>query len=146
MAGLMPTALTEKLSAGLSALLRAINRIIPRRLKVWTCMRCVQRAEEPHGICKILRRFATDCLGLPENSSLRSIGNAVALQRPASETSAYLNLFGRLDDATYGSTSAKFDVKAWKRDFGKLFGRLLRVPRFWVRSSAGGGLPELNPR
>jgi hypothetical protein len=145
-AALMPRALGEKLSAATGAVLRAINRIIPRRLKVWTCMRCVQRAEEPLGICKVLRRFATDCLGLPENSSLQSIGRAVARQRPASETSAYLNLFGRLDDATYGSTTAKFDVAAWKKDFRRLFGRLLRLPRIWTRPSAGGGLPELNPR
>ena len=145
-AGLMPRPLTERLSAGLSAVLQGINRVIPRRVRVWTCMRCVQRAAEPQGICKIVRRFATDCLGLPENSSLRSIGHAVARQRPAGETSAYVNLFGRLDDATYGTTSAKFDVSAWKRDFSKLFGRLLRAPRFRLRSATGSGLPELNPR
>lgn len=145
-AGLMPRPLTDRLSAGLSAVLRGVNRVIPRRVRVWTCMRCVQRAAEPQGICKILRRFATDCLGLPENSSLRSIGHAIARQRPAVETSAYVNLFGRLDDATYGSTSAKFDVAAWKRDFSKLFGRLLRAPRIRLGSAAGSGLPELNPR
>lgn len=146
-AGLMPKALTARASAGTSVVLRGINRIIPRRLKVWTCMRCVERADEPQGICKVLRRFATDCLGLPENSSLQSIGRAVARQRPSAETSAYLNLFGRLDDATYGSTLAGFDVEAWKKDFRKLFGRLWRAPRSWARTSGGrGGLPELNPR
>ena len=110
-------------------------------------MRCVDRAAEPQGICRIMRRFATDCLGLPENSSLQSIGRAIARQRPSAETSAYLNLFGRLDDATYGSTLAGFDVEAWKKDFRRLFGRLVRAPRSWTRVPGGrGGLPELNPR
>lgn len=145
-ARLMPTAMSERFSAGLSAVSRGITRIIPRRVKVWTCMRCVQRTEEAHGICKALRRFSVDCLGLPENSSLRTIGHAVARERPTAETSAYVNLFGRLDDAAYGAGSDGFDVAAWKKDFSKLFGRLLHRPRRWLRRPAGGGLPELNPR
>jgi len=127
-------------------ILQGINRLVPRRLKIWTCMRCVDRMPEPMGICTILRRFARDCLGMPENSSLQSIGHAVARQRPTAETSAYLNLFGRLDDAAYGSSGAHFDAEAWKKDFKRLFRRLLRGPRRWTGSGRGGGLPELNPR
>ena len=147
-AGLMPKAVRERLGDGLGTVLRGINRVIPRRLKVWTCIRCVQRADDSHGVCRVLHRFAADCLGLPANSSLRSIGMAVARQRPASEASAYLNLFGRLDDAAYGSAATSFDVESWKKDFSRLFGRLLRLPRRWGHGgvAGGGGLPELNPR
>ena len=145
-ARLMPKTWGARFDDGLSWILQGINRAIPRRLKVWTCIRCVQRAPEPLGMCNILRRFARDCLGLPQNSSLQSIGQAVARQRPTAETSAYLNLFGRLDDAAYGTSGAHFDAEAWKKDFKRLFGRLLRGSRWWARSGAGGGLPELNPR
>lgn len=145
-ARLMPKTWGARFDEATTRLLQGVNKIIPRRLKIWTCMRCVQRMPEPVGICNIMRRFARDCLGMPENSSLQSIGQAVAGQRPTAETSAYLNLFGRLDDAAYGTGGTGFDIDAWKKDFKRHFGRLLRGSKRWTRSARGGGLPELNPR
>ena len=136
----------RELPAFLRGLLQGVNAIMPRRVKIWTCMRCVQRAPEPGPICGVLRRFARECLGMPENASLQSIGNAVASQRPSAETSAYMNLFGRLDDAAYGAGEAGFDLDAWKKDFKRLFGRLLRRSKRWSRDGRGDGLPALNPR
>lgn len=136
----------ERLSEGFSALLRGINRIMPRRLRVWTCMRCVQRAEEPSGICRILRRFASDCLGLPDNTPIKSIGQALANGRPTAETSSYLNLFAQLDDAVYGKSDKAFDMERWKSDFQAQFGRLLRGGHGSGKGSKRATLPELNPR
>ena len=137
----------RELPAFMRRLLQGINAILPRRLKIWTCMRCVQREPETGRICGILRRFASECLGMPNNASLRSIGYAVASQRPTAETSTYINLFGRLDDAAYGSSDNSFDLESWKKDFQRHFSRLLRGSRRWGRSGGGkGGLPQLNPR
>lgn len=138
---------TRELPVFTRRLLQGINAVLPRRLKIWTCMRCVQRAPEPGRICGIMRRFASECLGMPDNASIKSIGHAVASQRPTAETSSYLNLFGRLDDAAYGSGNQTFDMEQWKKDFQSHFGRLLRGSRRWARNgSRGGGLPQLNPR
>ncbi len=142
----LPSTWRSHLADGASAVLSGANRILPQRVRIWTCMRCVQRESEPSGICRVLRRFASDCLGLPENSPLQSIGKAVASRRPTTETSSYLNLFGQLDNAVYGSGGAQFDLNAWKRDFQKTFGRLVRGRRKKAGGRGGSGLPELNPR
>ena len=144
--GVMPGRVKEQVASGTGVVLRGINRIIPRRLRIWSCMHCVTKQDEPLGICRILRRFASDCLGMPENSSIESIGREVARRRPSAETSAYLNLFGRLDDAAYGNGGGRFDVEAWKRDFRKMFGRLLRRSGGSGRPRPDNRLPELNPR
>ena len=83
---------------------------------------------------------------MPENSSIESIGREVAHRRPSAETSAYLNLFGRLDDAAYGNGGGGFDVEIWKQDFRKMFGRLLRRSGDSRRPRPDNRLPELNPR
>lgn len=144
--GALPKTWRERLSEGFSAFLRGINRMMPRRLRVWTCMRCVQRAEEPSGICRVLRRFASDCLGLPDNTPIKSIGQALANGRPTAETSSYLNLFNQLDDVVYGETDKAFDLDRWKNDFQTHFSRLLRGGQGPGKGRKRETLPELNPR
>ncbi|MEN8175817.1 MAG: hypothetical protein ABFS23_08645, partial [Pseudomonadota bacterium] len=126
-------------------LLGGVGRILPRRAKIWLCMRRVRREQQPTGMCRILRHFAHECLGVPENSSLQRIACALAKERPPGEESAYLNLFGQLDQALYDEGAGRFDLAAWKREFNRLFRRLLLGTRSWWRGVRGQGLPQLNP-
>lgn len=146
--GLLQRVLPRRYSVPLGrlrdGLAQRLGRLMPVRLRMWGCMRCVRKASDPEGLCLLVRRFACDALNLPANVPLRRIADALARRGPRRDDGAIHDLLKELDDAVYGS--GDLDVAAWKRRFRRLFRRLIFSSRQWVDRVRGEGLPELNPR
>ncbi len=113
--------------------------------RVWQCLHCVGEADDARGLCRILRRFASDCLDIPANSSLDAVVDALHKIRPKLSQKDMRTLFNQLDSAAYGAE--KIDIPSWKRRFrsllrGVVFSRRMRCKE----REAQRKLPDLNPQ
>jgi hypothetical protein len=119
-----------------------VASVLPFRLKAWWCVRCALREKQPEALCRVLRRFACQHLGMSPNAPLISIVDRLSRQHP--EVGGLREAFIALEDATYAGRA--LDLRAWKREFRRRFRRA-----FAARPDRGGfprprrGLPELNP-
>jgi hypothetical protein len=121
----------------------AILGWLPPGFKTWWCVRCVTSETEPQGFCTAIRRFACDNLDMPENATLRAIGERMLKERPATDGSALRAVFTELDEATY--SGKELNARDWKRRFRKAFKGAMKGAARARHPTKRRRLPELNP-
>jgi len=122
----------------------AIVASLPTSFKLWFCTRCIDSEKEPSEWCHMLKFLACKHLSLPEQATLREIGEKIITSHPKAAPDKVRALVRSLDGAIYGGEP--LDFEAWKRDFKKeIRPRPLRRSRSDSRQRHAVGLPELNP-
>lgn len=149
--GWLPESLRARLAARVQGAMGTTGRVVvgslvrvmPLRTKVWWCVRCVDRAADPRGLCTVLRRFACDHMAMSPNAPLEAIAACIADERPRADVSELRRLFRSVDDAVYGGHP--IGMAEWKRAFRRRFRRALRGPTRDKLQGRTLGLPDLNP-
>ena len=118
--------------------------VMPKRVRIWMCTRCIDGLESPGEWCAAFKQRVCKDLDIPTHTALAAIGEKIIENSPSVEPATVRNLVQTLDGAIYGGRSV--DFVAWKRDFrNQLRPRLGR--RQWGGSRRKKAtLPGLNPR
>ena len=135
---LSPAPYLEKASMGIALLM-------PRSVKLWLCLRCIEREEKPEEWCIQFRSRACSHLGITGQAPITAIASKIVEVQPLAEPDRLHALAQSMDNAIYGASA--LDFPAWKKDFRQqLRPRLLRRRRRrpGLRRS-GKVLPALNP-
>jgi hypothetical protein len=122
----------------------AFALVMPRRVRVWMCTRCIETLESPDEWCTAFKQKVCEHLDIPTHTALTAIGEKIIETSPHVEPAKVRSLVQTLDGAIYGGRPV--DFVAWKQDFGhQLRPRLAR--RHWRGSRRKKAvLPGLNPR
>jgi hypothetical protein len=118
--------------------------MLPRTVKLWLCLRCIEHEDRPEAWCNEFRSRACRHLDISEHAPITAIARKITQVQPQAEPARLYALAQSMDNAIYGA--GPLDFAAWKNDFrNQLRPRLLgrRRPR---RRRAGNELPALNPR
>jgi hypothetical protein len=121
----------------------ALASRVPLRVKVWWCVRCAARQDQAEGLCRVVRRFACRYLDMPPNAPLVSIAERIQERSPGTSLAGLQQTFQALDRAAY--SGRHIDMRTWKREFRRRFGRALTVGPPDGTGRPRRGLPELNP-
>jgi hypothetical protein len=119
-------------------------RIMPKRVKLWLCVRCIESEDQPEAWCAQFRSQVCGRLGISEHAPITAIAEKIIELQPQAEPDRLRALVRTMDNAIYGA--APLDFAAWKADFrSQLRPRLYRSRRSRLRR-AQRELPALNPR
>jgi hypothetical protein len=119
---------------------------MPRQFKLWYCVRCIDREDNPSEWCQGFKFLVSKHLNISQQVTLARIADEVIDAHPRAEPERLRQLMRDLVAAVYGSQA--IDFEAWKRDFKEQ----LR-PMWWFRRHHGdqenkqdaSSLPKLNP-
>lgn len=122
----------------------ALAFVMPRTVKVWMCMRCINREERPEAWCTQFRRRVCGHLDISRHTPLTAIAEKLIEVQSVPEPARLRTLAQTMDNAVYGG--AVLDFNQWKQEFRqqlrpRLFGG--RRPR--RRRTGINALPALNP-
>ncbi|MDH3980118.1 MAG: BatD family protein [Gammaproteobacteria bacterium] len=117
--------------------------IMPRTVKLWLCIRCIERESSPEAWCAQLRSRICRDLEISRHAPITAIAEKIIEVQPLAEPARLRSLVQSLDHAIYGA--GPLDFAAWKKDFrNQLRPRLYRGRRSRLRR-ARRVLPALNP-
>ena len=118
--------------------------ITPKTVKLWLCVRCIEREDRPEAWCAQFRSQVCGRLGISKHAPITTIAEKIIEVQPQAEPARVRALVRTMDNAIYGAGSLDFAV--WKKDFRhQLRPRLYRSRRSRLRR-AKRALPALNPR
>jgi hypothetical protein len=117
--------------------------VMPKTVKMWMCLRCIEREDNPGVWCDRFRSRICKQLDLPGHAPMTAITEKIIETQPRVNPAALRSLTQSMDNAVYGTGS--LDFSAWKKDF-----RYQLRPRLFSRRHTrarrrGHALPELNP-
>ncbi|MDX2458240.1 MAG: hypothetical protein QNL87_12110 [Gammaproteobacteria bacterium] len=134
---LSPVFSVNKLSMGLALMM-------PKTVKLWLCIRCIEGEERPEAWCTQFRSQVCSYLDISRHAPITAIAEKIIEVQPQAEPARVRALVQSMDNAIYGA--GKLDFTAWKKDFRHQFRpRLYRSRRSHLRR-AKRALPALNPR
>ena len=134
---LSPVRYLNKLRMGISSLL-------PKTVKLWLCVRCIEGEDRPEAWCAQFRAQVCGRLGISRHAPITAIAEKIIEVQPMAEPARVRALVRSMDNAIYGA--GPLDFVAWKKDFRQqLRPRLYRSRRSRLRH-AKRALPALNPR
>jgi len=134
---LSPFLYLNKLSMGVAG-------IMPKRVKLWLCIRCIESEDRPEVWCTQFRSRICNHLDISRYSPITAIAEKIIEAQPLAEPARVRALVQSMDNAIYGAGT--LDFTAWKKEFRhQLRPRLLRHRRSRLRR-ARRVLPALNPR
>ena len=117
--------------------------MMPPRMKLWMCSRCIEEEETPGEWCQLFQFLACKHLDLGHQAPLPEIADGIIEMNPGADAEVIRALIMELNGAMYGGKD--IDFKAWKKSF-----RLALKPRWFQPSRPveikSQGLPSLNPR
>jgi len=117
--------------------------MMPKTVKLWLCLRCIEHEDKPEAWCNEFRSRACRHLDISGHAPIKAIAEKIVEVQPLAEPARLQALAQSMDNAIYGS--GPLDFTAWKQDFrNQLRPRLLRRRRS-RRRRAGSVLPALNP-
>jgi hypothetical protein len=117
--------------------------MMPRTVKLWLCLRCIEHEDKPEAWCNEFRSRACRHLDISGHAPITAIAERITEVQPLAEPARLYALAQSMDNAIYGA--GPLDFVAWKKDFRhQLRPRLLRRRRS-RRRRAGSVLPALNP-
>ncbi|HAJ93067.1 MAG TPA: hypothetical protein DCO71_10720 [Gammaproteobacteria bacterium] len=118
--------------------------MMPKTVKLWLCIRCIEREDRPEAWCTEFRSQVCSYLDISMHAPITAIAEKIIEAQPQAEPARVRELVQSMDNAIYGAGT--LDFTAWKKDFRRqLRPRLLRRRRSRLRR-AGRVLPALNPR
>ena len=134
---LSPMPYLHKLRMGLALML-------PKTVKLWLCVRCIEGEDRPDAWCAQFRAQVCGRLGISRHAPITAIAEKIIEVQPLAEPARVRALVRTMDNAVYGAGT--LDFAAWKKDFRhQLRPRLYRSRRSRLRR-AKRELPALNPR
>jgi len=134
---LSPLPLVDKLRMGFAS-------IMPRRAKLWLCVRCLDREDSPDAWCTEFRTRICRHLDISRHTPISAIAEKIITLQPVPEPARLRALVQSMDNALYAA--GPLDFAAWKKDFRQqLRPRLFQGRRSELRR-ARRSLPALNPR
>jgi hypothetical protein len=117
--------------------------IMPKTVKMWLCLRCIEREDNPGTWCNQFRSRICKQLDIPGHASMAVITEKIIELQPQAESATLRALSRSMDNAVYGSGS--LDFSDWKKAFRyQLRPRLFRRRGTRLRH-ARNALPVLNP-
>ncbi|MGB5180536.1 MAG: hypothetical protein WBP44_17635 [Gammaproteobacteria bacterium] len=117
--------------------------IMPRPVKMWLCVRCLDREDRPEAWCDEFRSRVCKHLDISSHAPISAIAEKIIEVQPLAEPARLRALVKSMDNALYGG--GPLDFAAWKKDFRQqLRPRLYRGRRSALRR-ARRALPALNP-
>jgi hypothetical protein len=118
--------------------------IMPKTVKLWLCIRCIDSEDRPEAWCAQFRSQVCSYLDISRHAPITAIAEKIIEAQPQAEPARVRALVQSMDNAIYGA--GKLDFIAWKKDFrDQLRPRLFRSRRSRLRR-ARRVLPALNPR
>jgi len=119
---------------------------MPRSVKLWMCMRCIENEDNPAAWCTQFRDRICSYLDITAHAPLPVIAEKLIAASPQAEAASMRELVHSLDGAIYGTRP--LDFPAWKKELRKqLRPRLFQRRRSRARArQARMLLPALNPR
>jgi hypothetical protein len=121
----------------------ALAMILPRSVKLWLCIRCIEHEEKPEKWCLQFRSRICRHLNISRHAPITTFAEKLIEAQPRAEPAQVRALVQSLDSAIYGS--GPLDFPAWKKEFRyQMRPQLHRRRRSQLRSSRGT-LPALNP-
>ena len=118
--------------------------IMPKTVKLWLCIRCIDSEDRPEAWCAQFRSQVCSYLDISRHAPITAIAEKIIEAQPQAEPATVRALVQSMDSAMYGA--GKLDFIAWKKDFRhQLRPRLFRSRRSRLRR-ARRVLPVLNPR
>jgi len=128
----------------LKKLRMSVARIMPKTVKLWLCIRCIEHEDRPEAWCTQFRAQVCSYLDISRHAPITVIAEKIIEAQPQAEPARVRALVQSMDNAVYGAGT--LDFTAWKKEFRQqLRPRLLRHRRSRLRR-AGRLLPALNPR
>ena len=118
--------------------------IMPKTVKLWLCIRCIENEDRPEAWCAQFRSQVCNYLDISKQAPITAIAEKIIEAQPQAEPDTVRALVQSMDNAIYGA--GKLDFIAWKKDFRhQLRPRLFSSRRSRLRR-ARRVLPALNPR
>jgi len=118
--------------------------MMPKTVKLWLCVRCIEGEDTPEAWCTQFRSQVCVRLGLSKHAPITAIAEKIIELQPQAEPARVRALVRTMDNAIYGA--GPLDFAAWKKDFKyQLRPHLYRSRRSRLRR-AKRELPALNPR
>lgn len=117
--------------------------IMPGSVKLWLCVRCIEREEQPEAWCAEFKTRICRHLDMSSHAPIAAIAEKIIEVQPSAQPARLRALVQSMDNALYGG--GPLDFSAWKKDFRRqLRPRLSRGRRSALRR-ARRALPALNP-
>jgi hypothetical protein len=117
--------------------------IMPRPVKLWLCVRCIEREDRPEAWCTEFRSRICKHLDISSHAPISAIAEKIIEVQPTAQPARLRALVQSMDNALYGA--GPLDFSAWKKDLRRqLRPRLYRSRRSALRR-ARRELPALNP-
>jgi len=117
--------------------------VMPRPVKMWLCVRCLDHEDRPEAWCTEFRSRICKHLDISDHAPISAIAEKIIEVQPLAEPARLRALVTSMDNALYGG--GPLDFAAWKKDLRRqLRPRLYRGRRSALRR-ARRALPALNP-
>jgi hypothetical protein len=121
----------------------SLASVLPRPVKMWLCVRCIEREDRPEAWCTEFRSRICKHLDISSHAPISAIAEKIIEVQPSAQPARLRALVQSMDNALYGG--GPLDFAAWKKDFRRqLRPRLYRGRRSALRR-ARRALPALNP-
>jgi hypothetical protein len=121
----------------------SLASVLPRPVKMWLCVRCIEREDRPEAWCTEFRSRICKHLDISSHAPISAIAEKIIEVQPSAQPARLRALVQSMDNALYGG--GPLDFAAWKKDFRRqLRPRLTRGRRSALRR-ARRALPALNP-
>jgi hypothetical protein len=117
--------------------------VMPKTIKMWMCVRCIEREDNPGVWCEQFRSRICKQLDMPGHAPMTAITERIIELQPRANPVALRALTQSMDNAVYGAGA--LDFSAWKQDFRYQLRPRLFSRRYSRVRRRGSALPELNP-
>ncbi|MEA3411067.1 MAG: hypothetical protein U9R74_05950 [Pseudomonadota bacterium] len=121
---------------------RRLVVLVPKPLRLWYCLRCIDDETDPAEWCQAFRFIASKHVGISDQLTSHGLMQCVIDNHPGAHASAIWQLTHQLEGAMYGEEP--LDFEQWKVDFKREL-RPMRFLKLEGRRTAPKGLPALNP-
>jgi len=118
--------------------------MMPRRVKLWLCVRCLDREDSPDAWCTEFKSRICRHLDISGHAPISAIAEKIITLQPVPEPARLRALMQSMDNALYGA--GPLDFAAWKKDLRQQMRPRLFQGRRSVLRRARRKLPALNPR
>lgn len=118
--------------------------IMPRPVKLWLCVRCLEREDRPEAWCAEFRSRICRHLDMSSHAPISAIAEKIIELQPLAQPARLRALVQSMDNALYGA--GPLDFAAWKKDFRQQLRPRLFQRRLLGMRRARRSLPALNPR
>ncbi len=117
--------------------------IIPRPVKLWLCVRCLESEDKPEVWCTEFRSRICRHLDISSHAPISAIAEKIIEVQPTAQPARLRDLAQTMDNALYGA--GVLDFSDWKKDLRRQLRPRLYRSRRSAQRRARRELPALNP-